>query len=63
LAKFAVIRSSKQINEFQGQVVELQISIGVGDLVNEDIVAIINRLNLYIRASRDWLTIAENSLV
>ena len=58
-----MIRSSKQINEFQGQVVELQISIGVGDLVNEDIVAIINRLNLYIRASRDWLTIAENSLV
>jgi hypothetical protein len=63
LAKFAVIRSSKQINEFLGQVVELQISIGVGDLVNEDIVAIINRLNLYIRASRDWLTIADNSLV
>ena len=58
-----MIRSSKQINEFLGQVVELQISIGVGDLVNEDIVAIINRLNLYIRASRDWLTIAENSLV
>ena len=58
-----MIRSSKQINEFLGQVVELQISIGVGDLVNEDIVAIINPLNLYIRASRDWLTIADNSLV
>jgi len=48
-----VIRSSKQINEFLGQVVALQLSIGVGDLANEDIVAIINRFDLYIKASRD----------
>ena len=53
MAIFAVMRSSRQFHEFLGQVVELQLSIGVGNLANEDIVAIVNRFDLYIRASHD----------
>ena len=48
-----MIRSSKQINEFLGQVVELQLSIGVCNLANKDIVAIVNRFDLYIWTSGD----------
>ena len=48
MAIFAAMRSPRQFIEFLGQVVELQLSIGVGNLANEDIVAIVNRFDLYI---------------